>query len=64
MKNLLLFDKLIKKYGFEDINQAFDDSAEGTTNKSVLVIDEDYHFEEKIEIATRRMCNNMRLLSL
>lgn len=64
MKNLLLFDKLIKKYGFEDINQAFDDSAEGTTNKSVLVIDEDYHFEEKIEIATRRMCNSMRLLSL
>jgi len=36
------FDKLIKKYDFEDINQAFDDSEEGTTIKPVLVIDEDY----------------------
>jgi aryl-alcohol dehydrogenase len=31
------FDKLIKTYAFEDINQAFDDSASGATIKPVLV---------------------------
>jgi len=36
------FDKLIKKYDFDDINQAFDDSEEGSTIKPVLIIDEDY----------------------
>lgn len=39
------FDKLIKKYELEDINQAFADSAEGFTIKPVLVVDEDYRFE-------------------
>lgn len=38
------FDQLIKKYGFEQINEAFEDSAEGTTIKPVLKIDEDYSF--------------------
>jgi len=36
------FDKLIKKYDFEDTNQAFEDSGEGKTIKPVLVINEDY----------------------
>lgn len=36
------FDKLIKKYPFEEINQAFADSADGSTIKPVLVIDENY----------------------
>lgn len=36
------FDQLIEKYDFEDINQAFDDSADGTTIKPVLIIDENY----------------------
>lgn len=31
------FDKLIKKYPFEDINQAFTDSANGSTLKPVIV---------------------------
>jgi aryl-alcohol dehydrogenase len=31
------FDKLIKTYAFEDINQAFDDSASGVTIKPVLL---------------------------
>lgn len=31
------FDKLIKKYKFEDINQAFADSADGSTLKPVIV---------------------------
>lgn len=39
------FDKLMKKYEFEDINRAFEDSAEGTTIKPVLVIDQDYQYE-------------------
>lgn len=32
------FDKLIKKYAFEDINQAVEDSEKGKTIKSVLII--------------------------
>ncbi|RYY21968.1 MAG: NAD(P)-dependent alcohol dehydrogenase, partial [Sphingobacteriaceae bacterium] len=32
------FDKLIKKYAFEDINQAVEDSEKGRTIKSVLLI--------------------------
>ncbi|WP_026821130.1 NAD(P)-dependent alcohol dehydrogenase [Arthrobacter castelli] len=31
------FDKLIKKYSYEDINQAFADSADGSTIKPVIV---------------------------
>ncbi len=34
------FDKLIKKYAFEDINQAVEDSEKGRTIKSVLKIGE------------------------
>jgi aryl-alcohol dehydrogenase len=34
------FDKLIKKYSFEDINQAVEDSEKGRTIKSVLLIGE------------------------
>lgn len=33
------FDRLIKKYAFEDINQAVEDSEKGRTIKSVLLID-------------------------
>lgn len=36
MANFL--DKLIKKYAFEDINQAVEDSEKGKTIKSVLLI--------------------------
>jgi aryl-alcohol dehydrogenase len=32
------FDKLIKKYAFEDINEALEDSEKGKTIKSVLII--------------------------
>lgn len=38
-KGLFPYDKLIKKYDFEDINTAFDDSESGETIKPVLVID-------------------------
>jgi aryl-alcohol dehydrogenase len=36
-QGLFPFDKLIKKYPFEDINQAFADSADGSTLKPVIV---------------------------
>ena len=36
-QGLFPFDKLIKKYSFEDINQAFADSADGSTLKPVIV---------------------------
>lgn len=36
-QGLFAFDKLIKKYPFEDINQAFADSANGSTLKPVLI---------------------------
>ena len=36
-QGLFPFDKLIKKYAFEDINQAFADSADGSTLKPVVV---------------------------
>jgi len=36
------FDKLIKKYKFEDINQAIEDSENGKTIKPVILIGE-YH---------------------
>lgn len=36
-RGLFPFDKLIKKYKFEDINQAFADSADGSTLKPVIV---------------------------
>lgn len=39
------FDKLIHKYDFEEINQAFEDSADGTTIKPILKIDKEYSFQ-------------------
>lgn len=36
------FDKIIKFYDFEDINQAADDSNTGKTLKPVLILDKDY----------------------
>lgn len=36
------FDKFIKKYDFEDINQAIKDTETGVVIKSVLIIDKDY----------------------
>ncbi|EMR00484.1 NAD(P)-dependent alcohol dehydrogenase [Paeniglutamicibacter gangotriensis] len=36
-RGMFPFDKLIKKYKFEDINQAFVDSADGSTLKPVIV---------------------------
>ncbi|MDO2934729.1 NAD(P)-dependent alcohol dehydrogenase [Paeniglutamicibacter sulfureus] len=36
-RGLFPFDKLIKKYPFEDINRAFADSADGSTLKPVIV---------------------------
>jgi aryl-alcohol dehydrogenase len=32
------FDRLIKKYDFEDINEAIEDSEKGKTIKAVLLI--------------------------
>lgn len=36
-QGLFPFDKLVKKYSFEDINQAFADSADGSTLKPIVV---------------------------
>ena len=36
-QGLFPFDKLVRKYKFEDINQAFADSADGSTLKPVVV---------------------------
>ena len=36
------FDKLIKMYDFDDINQASADSLSGKTIKPVLIVDKDY----------------------
>lgn len=36
------FDKLVKYYKFADINQAFEDSKNGTTIKPIIVMDETY----------------------
>jgi len=36
------FDRLVKFYKFDDINEASDDSLTGKTIKPVLIIDEDY----------------------
>ena len=36
-EGLFPFDRLVKKYSFDDVNQAFADSADGSTLKPVLV---------------------------
>lgn len=36
------FDKLVKYYKFDEINQAFEDSKNGTTIKPIVVMDETY----------------------
>jgi aryl-alcohol dehydrogenase len=36
-RGLFPFDKLTKQYAFADINQAFEDSAAGTTLKPIVV---------------------------
>lgn len=38
------FDKLVKFYKFEEINEAFEDSENGTTIKPIIVLDESYTF--------------------
>ena len=43
------FDKLIRYYKFEDINQAAEDSNTGVTLKPVLIIDEEYRKDEPVE---------------
>lgn len=43
------FDKLIKYYKFEDINQAARDSTTGETIKPIMIIDEEYRKDEPVE---------------
>lgn len=42
------FDKLVKFYKFEDINQASEDSNSGVTIKPILIIDETYRADEPL----------------
>lgn len=41
------FDKMIKFYDFDDINEAFDDFENNRTMKPVVVMDKDYQAPEK-----------------